>query len=815
MYFPQLVDAAQGFSAHVIPHLSLLPLVSDRPEHLSVHPPIRFKYSAIGADRVGMMRPALRSKAGEVRYPITLRRYLGIGSDTSLLARAQLVALLLAVVSALAIVPSLLNSDHSPLVIGLGVAAALGLSCWWTLGYRRGSFPLIAEPLEVLCLLFLLRVTPGNPLLPLLGLVFRSLYGSSRLAWARYVAWMAALLIAHSDRGSTQLNADLPRVASLALVPLMLNFLRSSVARLESSERRMKSLVQNSTDVVTVVGPDLAVRWQANSVSRVLGWEPDDLLGSIFEDIVHEDDRPKVRSYMAESEQKPGITRTLALRLRRRNGGFRNFEVVIADRRHDASITGFVLNMRDATERLRLERDLRSLASQREFDALHDHLTGLPNRRSLFTSIDHAIAKARVAQSRLALLLIDLDRFKELNDTLGHHVGDQMLRELRPRLLGVVGDDGLVARLGGDEFAVLLNPGNTAEDAHAIATRLREAVSQSFAYEGLSLVLEASVGIAVFPEHGTDAGRLLRHADIAMYEAKHQRSGVEVYTPSSDSHTRDSLAMLGELRTAIDSGQLVTHYQPKFALATGELTGVEALVRWQHPTRGLLLPDALLPLVEHTGLMRPLTWQVLSSAVRQAARWEQQGLTIPVAVNLSAPDLIDVNLATEVKQQLIAHRLAPRLLEFEVTEGIIATDRDRVSATLASLRELGVTVALDDFGTGSSSLSYLRRLPVQVLKIDRSFVSAASTGDPADVALVANIIGIANALGMRSIAEGIETRDERQLFYDLRCDEGQGFGLAPPMAAELVADNLRWSQTDPPVKPDPDGRIFPRARLAS
>jgi EAL domain-containing protein (putative c-di-GMP-specific phosphodiesterase class I) len=259
----------------------------------------------------------------------------------------------------------------------------------------------------------------------------------------------------------------------------------------------------------------------------------------------------------------------------------------------------------------------------------------------------------------------------------------------------------------------------------------------------------------------------------------------------------------------------VIHYQPKFALATGELTGVEALVRWQHPSRGLLLPDALLPLVEHTGLMRPLTWQVLSSAVEQATRWTKQGLTIPVAVNLSAPDLIDANLASEVRGQLMAHGLAPELLEFEVTEGIIATDRDRVSATLASLRELGVTVTLDDFGTGSSSLSYLRRLPVQVLKIDRSFVSAASTGDPADVALVTNIIGLAKALGLRSIAEGIETRDERQLLYDLGCNEGQGFGLAPPMAPEFVADNLRWSQTDTLTTPDSDPRVLPPTRLAS
>jgi diguanylate cyclase (GGDEF)-like protein/PAS domain S-box-containing protein len=450
---------------------------------------------------------------------IALPRSLRIRSDTSLIARAQFVALLLAIAAALATVPPLLGSNHSPAVIGLAIAVVLGLCGWWSVGYRRGSFPLSAEPVEVLCLLFVLRVTPGNPLLPLLGLVYRSLYGSSRLAWARYVAWMAALLLAHANRGSEQLNGDVARVVAIALVPLMLNFLRSSVARLEASERRLTSLIQNSTDVVTVVGPDLAVRWQAASVESVLGWEPNELLGKCLEEIVHEEDRPAVHAYMAESERTPGLTRTLGLRLRRRGGGFRNFEAVIADRRHDASITGFVLNMRDATERLRLERNLRSLAEEREFDALHDPLTGMPNRRSLLSSIDRAIEEATVTRSSLAFLLLDLDRFKELNDTLGHHVGDQMLAALRPRLLGVVGQDGLVARLGGDEFAVLLNPGHTVEDAATIAKRLRDAVSESFEYEGLTLILEASVGIAVFPDHGTDPGRLLRHADIAMYEA--------------------------------------------------------------------------------------------------------------------------------------------------------------------------------------------------------------------------------------------------------------------------------------------------------
>jgi EAL domain-containing protein (putative c-di-GMP-specific phosphodiesterase class I) len=339
------------------------------------------------------------------------------------------------------------------------------------------------------------------------------------------------------------------------------------------------------------------------------------------------------------------------------------------------------------------------------------------------------------------------------------------------------------------------------EHAVELAARLRSAIGLPFHYEGLTLLLDASIGIAVFPEHGDDADALLRHSDIAMYEAKRQRSGYELYAPNANNRTRESLALLGELPAAIKTGQMVLHYQPKFDFATGELTGVEALVRWQHPQRGMLLPGVFLPLAEHTSLMRPLTFAVLSGAIEQAARWAKQGPRIPVAVNLSAPDLIDAHLATEVTRLLSAHGLDPELLEVEVTERIVAIDPDRVSATLASLRELGVTVALDDFGTGSSSLSYLRRLPVQVLKIDRSFVRAASTGDPADVALVANIIGLATALGLRSIAEGIETTAERQLLSDLGCDQGQGFGLARPMAAELVADHLRWQESETTTTP--------------
>jgi diguanylate cyclase (GGDEF)-like protein len=445
-----------------------------------------------------------------------------------------------------------------------------------------------------------------------------------------------------------------------------------------------------------------------------------------------------------------------------------------------------VLNLRDATKRLQLERDLLDLANQRQHDALHDPLTGLPNRRSLFAALNDSIARARDEPQQLSLLLIDLDRFKEVNDTLGHHVGDQLLREFRPRLNGIVEGAGLLARLGGDEFAVLMNPGSTVGEAVELAQQLRAATERRFHYEGMTLLIEASVGIAIYPDHALDAEALLQRADIAMYAAKRGNLGQQIYSPEGDGHSRDNLALLGELPAAIASEQLILHYQPKFDLVTGEMRSVEALVRWQHPARGLLFPAAFLPMVEHTGMMRPLTLWILDSALAQAARWQERGLSIPVAVNLSAPDLLDGTLPADVAQRLSDWGVDASLLIVEITERIVAADPERVAGTLGQLRDLGVTVSLDDFGTGSSSLSYLRRLPVQELKVDRSFIRAAATGAPADVAILRTIVALAQDLDLVSVAEGIETKADLRLLRRIGCEQGQGYGLGRPMEPDQI-----------------------------
>jgi predicted signal transduction protein with EAL and GGDEF domain len=343
-----------------------------------------------------------------------------------------------------------------------------------------------------------------------------------------------------------------------------------------------------------------------------------------------------------------------------------------------------------------------------------------------------------------------------------------------------------VSRLGGDEFAVLLPAGAERDDAAAVAERLRTEIERPFEYEGLTLLVEASVGIAMFPDDANDVETLVQRADIAMYAAKNGRTGYAFYESGSDEHSRERLALLGELPRAIARGELVVHYQPKFDLATDRICGVEALVRWDHPERGMLFPDAFLPVVEQTGLMRPMTLHIIEESLRECVRWREAGMSIPVAVNLSAPNLLDVGLPDDVSRLLAKWQVKPSDLQLEITERIMAADPVRISRVLDRLREQGITLSLDDFGTGSSSLSYLRELPVQELKIDKSFVRAASSGTERDAAVVRTIIALAHDLGLRSVAEGVETEQDLERLIEAGCDEAQGFGLGRPMPADDV-----------------------------
>jgi diguanylate cyclase (GGDEF)-like protein len=429
--------------------------------------------------------------------------------------------------------------------------------------------------------------------------------------------------------------------------------------------------------------------------------------------------------------------------------------------------------------------------------ALHDALTGLPNRTLLHRRAERDLR----GDDPAAMLLIDLDRFKEVNDTLGHDYGDALLVEVAERLGAALRRGDTLARFGGDEFAVLVAGAPDRAAVIELAGRLQEALRRPFALRGVAVELEASIGVALYPEHGTTAGRLLQRADVAMYEAKRGGHGIVTYTAERDPYSEDRLGLLAELRRAIERDELVLHYQPKVSLRTGELTGVEALVRWQHPIRGLLGPDEFVPLAERTGAAADLTRWVVDHALAQCAAWREDGIDLPVAVNLAAANIVDVTLPDAIGALLERYGVSAERLECEISEHTVMADPVRATAVLGGLRELGVGLSLDDFGTGHSSLSYLKRLPLDEVKIDRSFV-AGMADDDNDAVIVRSTIDLARNLGLRVVAEGVETAEVMDALRELRCDVAQGYHISRPLpAGELDLQALSESLRGPARKP--------------
>ena len=430
---------------------------------------------------------------------------------------------------------------------------------------------------------------------------------------------------------------------------------------------------------------------------------------------------------------------------------------------------------------------LRRQASENEHLALHDPLTDLPNRSLFHDRAQQAILSARRDGSGVALMILDLDRFKEVNDTLGHHNGDLLLQEIGGRLRGGLRESDSVARLGGDEFGLLLPHVADGGEALMLGERVRTVLRQPFTLEGVTLDLEACIGVALYPEHGSDVDTLLQRADVAMYLAKGDRSGCELYTADRDEYSPHRLALAAELRRALDEQELILHYQPKADLDDRRIVAVEALVRWQHPEHGLLGPDEFIPLAEATGLIRELTLQVLDEALRQQREWRDAGLDIRVAVNLSARDLYDLTLPATVARSLARHGVPATGLELEITESVIVSDPMRARAILNRLSEMGVVLAVDDYGTGYSSLGYLKRLPIDQMKIDRSFVMHMSE-DRNDAAIVRSTVELGRNLGLKVVAEGVETAEAWAHLKALGCDFAQGYYLSRPVpAAEVPA----------------------------
>ncbi len=444
----------------------------------------------------------------------------------------------------------------------------------------------------------------------------------------------------------------------------------------------------------------------------------------------------------------------------------------------------------DQTNELRAQAT--ALEHQATHGTTHDVLTDLPNRALLHDRVEQALNAAQSEKNQLALLLLDLNQFKEINNTLGHYNGDLLLKQVAMRLRGVIREPDSVARTGGNEFAILLPKISTIDDAVLVARKIHKALESSFSLEkGLSLGVQVGIGVAMFPEHGTDADTLLQRAHVAMHVAKQDKSSLVIYDTKLDQFSPQRLTLMGELRYAIEHDELLLHYQPKFDIKTRSVTGVEALVRWQHQRHNLMYPNDFIPLAERTGLIKPLTQWVLNHALQQLHTWHKKGCKINIAVNLPAQDLLNLELPDIIAGVLAAHEADAGQLVLEITESAIMEDHTRALQILTRLAEMGVRLSIDDFGTGYSSLSYLSKLPVSEIKIDQSFVRTMGENKQ-DAMIVRATIDLAHNLGLKVIAEGVENQETFAQLEALGCDAIQGYYITRGLAA---AEFDSWMST--------------------
>lgn len=540
--------------------------------------------------------------------------------------------------------------------------------------------------------------------------------------------------------------------------------------RLRRSNALMRSIVESSSEAIMTVSDDLIVQMANPAAEAIFRTGARELTGRPLEELFpsfHE--TGSLERYLSQGHQ------TLEMEGRRPDGSSVPMEATF-DAMTAGGASRYVIVARDVTERHAQQKLL-------EYLALHDTLTGLPNRALLMDRLDHAIAASRRDNRPLALLLLDLDRFKEINDTLGHAVGDSLLAEVGQILAGPLRESDTVARLGGDEFAILLPSVSGVAQARDIAERVADVLARPFPVEGITVEVGVSIGLALYPEHGTDASELMRAADVAMYVAKRQHITVSLYDENQDHHSVRNLSMSGELRRAMDGDELTLLYQPQIEVSTGRLVGAEALLRWDHPEHGLVSPNEFVSLAEQTGLIRPLTRWVIGKALKQLSLWQENGLDMGLSINLSPRNLHEDDLALSISELVAKRGLKPELITLEITEDAIMTDPERALAAIRHLKQCGVRLAIDDFGTGYSSLAYLKALPVDELKIDKSFVMPMQEDGSGEV-IVRSTIELAHNLGLSVVAEGIESELHLQTLRRLGCDVGQGFHIGRPLRIE-------------------------------
>jgi diguanylate cyclase (GGDEF)-like protein/PAS domain S-box-containing protein len=552
-----------------------------------------------------------------------------------------------------------------------------------------------------------------------------------------------------------------------------------------------RSLVTSSTDLVLVFG-DGGCRYVSQSVTDMLGQTETDILSGGLERFVHPEDRAAVEAAVLQAHHGEVL-----FRMSNRFDEWRHLAAHVTDLRKDRQVRGVVLNARDVTERIRLEEQLTR-------QAFHDGLTDLPNRALFRDRLDQALARSNRSLDVMSVLLVDLDGFKQVNDGLGHDVGDELLRLVAQRFTMLVRPGDTLARLGGDEFALLLDGANESQ-ATEVARRLHESLAEPVLLAGRELMVGASVGIVIHAGGPGQSDELIRHADVAMYAAKEGGRGrSEVFRYEMAREFGESLGLEQELRLGLQRGEFSLHYQPEISLGNSETVGVEALLRWNSPTRGPVGPDRFIPLAESTGLIIPLGEFALRSACEQTVRWRREGLLpdpFVTWVNLSGRQLSAGGISAMVRSALEQSGLQPAMLGLEVTETAIVeggATSERARAELEDLHELGVRIAIDDFGTGFSSLGQLRRFPIDVIKVDRSFVQGVEH-DAKDAAIAANLVSLAHALGLVAVAEGIESEGQLASLRELDCDLAQGFLFARPLPVDQMSELLAGAATRLPV----------------
>ncbi len=565
---------------------------------------------------------------------------------------------------------------------------------------------------------------------------------------------------------------------------------RAEVA-LQESEKRMRSVLDNVSDGLATIEQTGIIESANPAVVKLFGYSEQDLVGQQADVLIATTHRSAFINYLERRLKLDipvsGAHETMG---KRKNGSLFPLEFVVSSMQIGSRHL-FIATLRDISER-------KAHTDALEYQALHDALTGLPNRSLFGDRLRQALLAARRNQKMFGVLLLDLDRFKDINDALGHDRGDSLLQEVTARLRGVLRATDTIARLGGDEFAVLTIDAKHPDDVVATARKILAALEGPFAIADQMVETGASIGIAMYPVHGDDPSTLLRRADVAMYVAKRSGGGFAVYAPEQEAQTLRRSGLAGELRRSIPQGELVLHYQPQVTLATGAIHSVEALVRWNHPREGLMPPDRFIPMAEETGIIHPLTAWVLDSALAQLVKWLEEGLDVSVSLNVSPRNIEDHSLEEMVARALGTFKVEPQRLTLEITEGVAMAAA--AAKALHRLNEMGVRLALDDFGTGYSSLLYLMRLPVNEIKIDRSFVSALAS-DPDSGAIVRSAVGLGHNLGLRVVAEGLQDRAAEAVLIEAGCDAAQGFLVGRPtaekdMTALLLAHSGLAKQLD-------------------